>query len=170
MKKFLQITLVLVVSLCYIANVNAASEDDLINYATKYGTTEQVNLVKSYLADNDVSDEVGDQLIQKADKIRSIMETAGVDDPTKLNDAQKNEVRSIVTEAAALLNATYDYNPTTERVTITGPNGKVYGSIPIVPSAKLASTGSDYTVYVAISGLAIALAGVAIRRKLKGNA
>lgn len=170
MKKFLQFALVLVVSLCYVTNVNAATKEDLISYATKYGTSEQVNLVKSYLADNTISAEDGDKLIQKADQIRSIMNAAGVTDPTKLSKDQKNQVRSIATEAASLVGATYTYNTTTKRVTVTGPNGKVYGSVSVVPTNRLAATGSDYTVYVAVSGLAVVLAATTLYRKLKGNA
>ena len=55
-------------------------------------------------------------------------------------------------------------------------NGKVYLSdaagelAPVEVSTILRKTGTDYTVYVAVSGLALAVIAVAGYRKLKGNA
>lgn len=177
MKKFLQVALVFVVSFCYLTNVNAATKQDLIDYASKTFTIagknvsspEMAAIVKNYLAENEISESNADQIIAKADQIIAIMNAANVSDPTKLSKAQKDQIRSLATEAASLAGATYTYDTTTKRVTVIGPNGKVYGSAQLVTN-RLAATGADYTVYVAVSGLAVVLAATTLYRKLKGNA
>lgn len=177
MKKFLQFAFVLVVSLCYVTNVNAATKQDLINYASKSFTIagktvtspEMAAIVKSYLAENEVTEANADQIIAKADQIVAILNAAGTTDLTKLTKDQKNEIRSLATEAASLAGATISYDTTTKRVNVKGSNGKNYGSASLV-SPRLAATGADYTVYVAVSGLAVVLGATALYRKLKGNA
>ena len=83
--------------------------------------------------------------------------------------SQKDQIRSLATDAATLAGATINYDTTSKRVTVKGSNGKVYGSAQIA-TTRLAATGSDYTVYVAMSGLALVIASSVVYRKLKGNA
>lgn len=177
MKKFLQIAFVMIVSLCYVSNVNAATEQDLIDYASKTVTIngksvnspELAAIVKSYLADNDIDATTADKIIADADKIIELMQAEGVTDPTQLSKASKDKVLSLANEIADLAGADFTYDSTTKSITVIGPNGKVYGSVK-VGKPRLASTGADYTVYVAISGIALAISAVALYRKSKVNA
>lgn len=177
MKKSLQFIAVLVVSLCFTTNVHAATKQELIDYASKTFTVagrsvsspELAAIVKSYLADNEISADVADQIIAKGDKIIAIMNAAGTTDLTKLSSSQKNEIRTLATDAATLAGATVNYDNSSKRVTVKGANGKTYGSAPIT-NTKLAATGSDYTIYIAVSGLALVVASSAVYRKLKNNA
>lgn len=177
MKKFFQIALVLVVSMCYVTNVKAATKQDLINYASKTFTIagkkisspEMAAIVKSYLAENDVTEAKADQIIAKADQIVAIMNEAGVTDPTKLSASQKNRVSSLATEAASLAGATINYDVTSKKVTVKSQSGKVYGAASLVPT-KLAATGANYTIYVAMSGIAVIITTILLYRKQKANA
>ena len=105
----------------------------------------------------------------KGDQIIAILNTAGTTDISKLSKSQKDQIRSLATDAATLAGATINYDTTSKRVTVKGSNGKVYGSVQIA-TPRLAATGSDYTVYVAMSGLALVIASSVVYRKLKGNA
>ncbi|MDY4997438.1 MAG: hypothetical protein SO108_07065 [Bacilli bacterium] len=177
MKKSLKLIAVFIVSLCFIPNVHAATKQELIDYASKTFTVagksisspELAAIVKSYLADNEISSEKADQIIAKGNKIIEIMNTAGTTDLTKLSSSQKNEIRTLATDAATLAGATINYDNTSKRVVVKGSNGKTYGSAPIT-NTKLAATGSDYTIYIAVSGLALVVASSAAYRKLKNNA
>ena len=114
MKKSLKLIAVFIVSLCFISNVHAATKQELIDYASKTFTVagksisspELAAIVKSYLADNEISSEKADQIIAKGNKIIEIMNTAGTTDLTKLSSSQKNEIRTLATDAATLAGAT----------------------------------------------------------------
>ena len=177
MKKFLQLVSIFVVALCFTVNVNAATKQDLINYASKsfnvagksVSSPELAAIAKNYLADNDISADKADQIMAKGDQIIAILNAAGTTDISKLSKSQKDQIRSLATDAATLAGATINYDTTSKRVTVKGSNGKVYGSVQIA-TPRLAATGSDYTVYVAMSGLALVIASSVVYRKLKGNA
>ena len=177
MKKVLQFIAVFIIALSFTTNVHAATKQDLIDYASKAFTIagksvsspEFAAIAKNYLADNTISEADADKIIAKGDQIIAIMNAAGTTDITKLSKSQKDQIRSLATEAATLAGATINYDTTSKRVTVKGSNGKTYGSAALVTN-KLASTGSDYTVYVAVSGLALVMASMAVMRKLKGNA
>ena len=177
MRKSLQLIAVFIISLCFTTNVHAATKQELIDYASKTFTVarksvsspELAAIVKSYLADNEISADVADQIIAKGDKIIAIMNSAGTTDLTKLSSSQKNEIRTLATDAATLAGATVSYDNSSKRLTVKGANGKNYGTVPIT-NTKLAATGSDYTIYVAISGLALVVASSVVYRKLKNNA
>jgi LPXTG-motif cell wall-anchored protein len=169
MKKFLQITAVLVVSLCYVSNVNAATEQDLIDYASKYATASEMVQLKQFLSENEVTSTEADQIIAKADEIVAIMDNAGVSEISQLTKEQKQQAFSIAKEAAAIVDVQLTYDSKNEQI-IPYKDGKALTAVPINKNQTLAKTGNDSTVYVAISGLAAVLAGSAILRKLKGNA
>lgn len=171
MKKFLQLALTLVVAFSFVTGVNAATKQDIIDHAKstsingKYVQTKYINQLKDYLDGKTVSSEGAQQIIDDFDKVAALMRAAGVDDATKLSKADRNVAFGYAKDAASVLGITATYK-----------NGKVYLSdaagelAPVEVSTILRKTGTDYTVYVAVSGLALAVIAVAGYRKLKGNA
>ena len=109
MKKILvMMSIIIAVMLIGAMNVNAATNAELVNkvysIGSKYGLTSADKVkIERYLADNPVTEAEADTLISKAEEIDSIMESAGVTDPTKLTQADKDRIQSIANEAAAIL-------------------------------------------------------------------
>lgn len=157
--------------------VNAATEQDLIDYASKtftingkeFSSPELAAIVKSYLKDNDISSSDADKIIAKADQIMKIVNDAKVTDVTKLSKSQKDEIRALATDAATIAGATISYDYTTKQLTVTGSNGKNYGKASLKEN-KLQGTGVDYSIYVgAIAGILL-IGGLGLSRKLKVDA
>lgn len=191
MKKFLQIALVLVISFCYVANVNAATKSDVVTYLTTSHKVAGKNVrisdgsitkVRRYFSVTDVSDSNATTIIKKLDQIIDVMNTAGVSDPNNLSKAKKQEIFAIAKEAAALASATLTYDASSNSI-IVYKNGVKFDVFPVEVVYDSASgtyilgqsshakyTGNDYTVYAAISGLAIVLTATSLFRKLKVNA
>ena len=101
MKKLLMImSIIITVMLIGAINVKAASNTELINtvynIGSKYGLTSADKVkIERYLADNPVTEQEADSLISKAEEIDAIMKEAGVTDPTKLSQADKDRIQSI---------------------------------------------------------------------------
>jgi len=177
MRKILSIALMLVAILGFNLNVKAASEDELLAHMSKTFKIagSEVKLLDSdivkverYLSENEITADQADQIIAKIDEIVAIMNSEGVADPLKLNDAKRKEVLNIAKEAANLAGAslTYDY---TNKVVSIYKDGKLVDTASIKPY-KLAQTGSSNTVYVVISGLALVTGALYLYRKSKVSA
>lgn len=180
MKKVLTSILILITILtCYITVVNAASSQDLIDYASKTFTingkkmaipTEYINALKSYVKEYPLSEEDADKIISKANSAIALMNEEGVSDPTELSEEKKNELYSIASDIASIANVTFNYNPSEKTISIY-KNGKLYCDPIYLENPKFAQTGNNYMIYVI--GLSVAVIAIAITlgyRKLKENA
>jgi len=177
MRKFLQFVLVMLVTLSCVVNVNAATEEGLIDYLSKTFVIagKEVKLtaadkvkVERYLADNEVSAENCDKIIEKVDEIVAIMNKAGVSDPLKLSKEKRQEVLSIAKEAATLAGASLTYDNTNKVVSIY-KDGKLIDTAS-VNNYKLAQTGTNNTIYFVIAGMALVAGGAVAYKKLKKDA
>lgn len=173
MKKVLMIiSIIIAVMLIGTINVKAASNTELINkvynIGSKYGLTSADKVkIERYLADNPVTEEEADSLISKAEEIDTIMKEAGVTDPKKLSQADKDRIQSIANEAASILKVS---------LVIKNGNVEVYKDGKLIENesinnGKLAYTGNNSYVIFGIFAVAIvALVIVCIMKKRKTNA
>ena len=173
MKKLLMImSIIITVMLIGAINVKAASNTELINtvynIGSKYGLTSADKVkIERYLADNPVTEQEADSLISKAEEIDAIMKEAGVTDPTKLSQADKDRIQSIANEAASILKVS---------LVIKNGNAEIYKDGKLIENVsinngKLAYTGNNNYVIFGISAVAIvALVIVCIMKKRKINA
>ena len=178
MKKFLQMTLVLVISLGFATRVNALSEEELVEHVSKYYSVagKQVkiediylNRLKNILKEKDPSAAQLEQIKNDFDAAVKIMQDGKQTDPTKLAKADRQRLLELGKDAAAQLeiNATYKKGI----IYLVGFDGKQYPSVDVRNALEgvLRPTGEDYTVYVAASGLALVILSVVGYRKLKEN-
>ena len=106
MKKTITIALLAIITIMALATgVNAATSstlaDELYAKGSKYGMTSADKVkIERYLKENPVTDAQANEILTKADEAIAVMEKAGVTNYDKLTKAQKNEVKSIATEAA----------------------------------------------------------------------
>ena len=173
MKKLLMImSIIITVMLIGAINVKAASNTELINtvynIGSKYGLTSADKVkIERYLADNPVTEQEADSLISKAEEIDAIMKEAGVTDPTKLSQADKDRIQSIANEAASILKVS---------LVIKNGNVEIYKDGKLIENVsinngELAYTGNNNYVIFGISAVAIvALVIVCIMKKRKINA
>ena len=173
MKKLLMImSIIITVMLIWAINVKAASNTELINtvynIGSKYGLTSADKVkIERYLADNPVTEQEANSLISKAEEIDAIMKEAGVTDPTKLSQADKDRIQSIANEAASILKVS---------LVIKNGNVEIYKDGKLIENVsinngKLAYTGNNNYVIFGISAVAIvALVIVCIMKKRKINA
>ena len=185
MKRFLQMALVLVVSLGFVANVNAATEQELIDHVSKsYSVAgknvrirdEYINQLRQYLNEQELSSADAQAIIDDFDTAVGIMQAGKVTDPTKLPKADRQQLLDLGKDAASRLGISVTYS--NGKLLLVDATGKDLPSVDVKTalivdgktSGRLRPTGSDYTVYVAVSGLALAAIVVTGLRKLKGNA
>lgn len=171
-KTFITISIIIAVILLGTINVNAASNTELINKVYKigsqYGLTSADKVkIERYLADNPVTEEEADTLISKAEEIDAIMKKAGVTDPTKLSQADKDKILSIANEASSILKVS---------LVIKNGNIEVYKDGKLIESrsvdnGKLAYTGNNsYVIFGILAVAIVALVIVCIMKKRKINA
>ena len=185
MKKILQMALVLVVTLGFASAVNAATEQQLIDHVSKSYLVagknvrirdEYINQLKQYLNEREVSEANAQAVIDDFDAAVGIMQAGKVTDPTKLAKADRQQLMDLGRDAASKLGISVTYS--NGKLLLVDADGKDLPSVDVKTalivdgkvSGRLRPTGSDYTVYVAVSGLAVAAIAVAGLRKLKGNA
>lgn len=183
MKKFFKYALTLVVALCFTASVNAATEQEVINYASKSfdinGNSvsvpaSTVNILKSHLDSYELSSADGDKIINYIDKAVNVFRREKVTSATKLSKAGKEELLNLARSAASSLGfSSVNYNKNTEalNVVVTSTNKSLSIPTTLVVNGKVAPkrTGSDYTVYALASIIAIAVAAVCGLKKLRNN-
>lgn len=170
MKKTLTIVLIAIIAMMTLATVvNAATSSTLANElyskGAKYGMTSADKVkIERYLAENPVTDAQADKLLAKADEAIAVMDKAGVTDYNKLTTAQKNEIKSIATEAAKEVNLKLVFK--TKSVEIYNADGKLVETVSNT-NGKLAYTGNTINVALVASIISIvAVAAVVARKKL----
>ena len=176
MKKFL-ILLLMVFSFSFFPNVNAKTEEELLDYMSKEFQVagKEVKLADSdilkierYLSEYEVSSSNCDTIIAKIDEVIKIMNKENVSDPTKLSKAKRQEVLTILQEAATSAGASLTYDNTKKVVSIYR-DGKLIEEASIKPY-KLAQTGTNNTIYIVTFGIVLALGTVGFYRKFKKHA
>ena len=170
MKKTLTIALLAIITIMALATgVNAATSstlaDELYAKGSKYGMTSADKVkIERYLAENPVTDSQANELLAKADEAIAVMEKAGVTSYDKLTTAQKNEIKSIATEAAKTIDLKLVFK--TKSVEIYNNAGKLVETV-TNNSGKLAYTGNTVNVVLAVSAVAVlAVATIVVRKKL----
>ena len=170
MKKTLAIVLLAIIAVMALATgVNAATSstlaDELYAKGSKYGMTSADKVkIERYLAENPVTDAQANELLAKADEAIAVMGKAGVTSYDKLTTAQKNEIKSIATEAAKTIDLKLVFK--TKSVEIYNNAGKLVETV-TNNSGKLAYTGNTVNVVLAVSAVAVlAVATIVVRKKL----
>lgn len=167
MKRLMQFAVVLVVSLCFVVNANAAVNQKLMDYAKGKVSQADMTRIERFLTQNEVSDADADKIIAKADQIQKILKDANVKSYEELSKAKKQEVFSLAQEAAAIVGATLTYDNSNKVVEVKDAKGNVY-DVQLNPYLK--TTGSSNMIYVAsASGVVLVGVAAAIYRK-KRNA
>ena len=144
MKKTLTIALLAIITIMALATgVNAATSstlaDELYAKGSKYGMTSADKVkIERYLKENPVTDAQANEILTKADEAIAVMEKAGVTNYDKLTKAQKNEVKSIATEAAKSVDLKLVFNK--KSVAIYNNDGKLAYTGNVVNVVVLATT------------------------------
>ena len=170
MKKFLTVSLLFVMLVMAFATVvNAATSatlaDELYAKGSKYGmtTSDQVK-IERYLSENPVTDEQANAIIAKADEAVALMESAGPTNYDDLTTEQKNELKTIATSAADLINVKLVFK--TGAVEIYDQNGKLIETV-TENNGKLAYTGNNLNVVLVVSVIAIIALAITVVAKRK---
>lgn len=169
MKKILSITILvamLVMALAGVVNATTTKTlaDELYAKGQKYGiTTADKVKIERYLSENPVTDEQANSLIVKADEAIAVMEKAGTTDYNKLTTAQKDEIKSIATSAASIIDVKLVFKK--GYVEIYDNTGKLIETIG-QNNGKLAYTGNNVNVVLTTSVIAtIALAITVVTKR-----
>lgn len=170
MKRTLTIVLLAIIAMMALATgVNAATSSTLANElyskGAKYGMTSADKVkIERYLAENPVTDAQANELLAKADEAIAVMENAGVTSYNKLTIAQKDEIKSIATEAAKKVDLKLVFK--TKSVEIYNNSGKLVETVTNT-NGKLAYTGNTVNVVLAVSVVAVlAVATVVVRKRI----
>ena len=170
MKKTLAIVLLAIIAIMALATgVNAATTstlaDELYAKGAKYGMTSADKVkIERYLAENPVTEAQANELLAKADEAIAVIENAGVTSYDKLTIAQKDEVKSIATEAAKKVDLKLVFK--TKSVEIYNNDGKLVETVSNT-NGKLAYTGNTMNIALVASVVSIiAVAAVVTRKKL----
>mgnify|MGYP001004041168 CR=1 FL=1 len=173
MKKTLTIALLAIITIMALATgVNAATSstlaDELYAKGSKYGMTSADKVkIERYLKENPVTDAQANEILTKADEAIAVMEKAGVTNYDKLTKAQKNEVKSIATEAAKIVDLKLVFNK--KSVAIYN-DGKLVETVSNT-NGKLAYTGNVVNVVVlATTVVALVAVSAVVARKRIVNA
>lgn len=191
MKNVLKLSLAVIVAFCFSTRVNAATQADLVSYLTSEHVVSGKTLVVSdanavriqrFFDDVTLSDADATTIIGKLDAIINQLESEGVSFPSELSSAGKQTIFGLGQEAAALVNLTMSYDSANEAVILYDASGSQTDVVPVAPVYDPATgeyvigestaqrTGNDYTIFVAFSGIFVALGAASIFRKLKVNA
>lgn len=144
MKKTLTIALLAIITIMALATgVNAATSstlaDELYAKGSKYGMTSADKVkIERYLKENPVTDAQANEILTKADEAIAVMEKAGVTNYDKLTKAQKNEIKSVATEAAKIVDLKLVFNK--KSVAIYNKDGKLAYTGNVVNVVVLATT------------------------------
>ena len=169
MKKTLTIALLAIITIMALATgVNAATSstlaDELYAKGSKYGMTSADKVkIERYLKENPVTDAQANEILAKA-----VMEKAGVTNYDKLTKAQKNEIKSVATEAAKIVDLKLVFNK--KSVAIYNKDGKLVETVSNA-NGKLAYTGNVVNVVVlATTVVALVAVSAVVARKRIVNA
>lgn len=169
MRKFVTIAILFVmVAMVATTTVNAMGSADLANklYAIgeKYGLTSADKVrIERYFNQYPATDAEAEQLIAKANEAAKVMDAENVTDITKLSANGKEQLKTIATEAAKVVNATVKFNAKSIEVY---KDGKLVETITL-SNGKLAYTGNSVNAILVVSSVAIiALVAVVTRKKI----
>ena len=175
MKKVLNIALIFVVLFfCNVTVSKAATNEELIDYATKSfdvnGNSVSLKAadkvkVRRYLEKYPVTSEVADKIIAKIDEGVSILRASNATDPSKLSKAKKQELLSVGQQAAKLAGAELTYDTKSDAISIYR-NGVLVDQV--TTNNALVQTGSNnysYVVYAIAGVVVVAIAGFAVYTK-----
>ena len=179
MRKILKVTLVFVILLlCNISIVNAATNQELISYVSKSFSiagksvslsSEDKVKIERYLNAHPVTAEQADKIIAKIDEAVTYLNTVGVSSFSKLSQSQKEKLLAIAKDAAAIAGATISYDAKSGAISIYF-DGVLFDQVSTQKGLKQTGTDHSYIVY-AIAGVAvIAVATGVVVRKKKANA
>ena len=169
MKKVLSIAILFVmVAMLATTFVNAATSADLADklYAigAKYGMTSADKVkIERYLADNPVTDAEADQVVAKAQQTANVMEAEGVTNVKDLTAEKKEEVKTLLNEAASVIGVTLTFKNEAVEVYKDGKLVETLGT----SNGKLAYTGNNVNVILVVSSVAVValVAGFVARKK-----
>lgn len=173
MKKIVSFLILFVMLIAMSTVVTATSSDgladELYELGKAYGMSESDKIrIERYLADNKVTDEQASQIFSKAKEAAEVMDNAGKTNYSKLSESQKNEIKAIVVDAAKILDLTLEFSNKQLKIY---QDGKLIDVITYDSNGKLAYTGNNLNIILAISTVAmIALALVIVARKKNVNA
>lgn len=169
MKKLISTAILLVMVVLLSAGmVNAATNatlaNDLYAIGAKYGMTSADKVkIERYLADNPVTDAEANQVIAKANETASIMEEAGVTNVKDLTAEKKEQVKTLLNEAANIVGVTLTFKSGAVEVYKDGKLVETLGTA----NGKLAYTGNNVNVVLVVSSVAVValVAGFVARKK-----
>ena len=168
MKKSLVISILTAIIVMACATlVNAATTstlaDELYAKGQKYGmTTADKVKIERYLSENPVTDEQANSLVAKADEAIAIMEKAGTTNYDELATAQKDEIKSIATSAADIIDVKLVFKKKT--VEIYDNAGKLIETVG-QNNGKLAYTGNNVNVVLTTSVIAVIALAITVVTK-----
>lgn len=173
MKRFLTISLLVAMFVMAFAGiVNATTTntlaDELYAKGEKYGiTTADKVKIERYLSENPVTEEQANKIIAKADEAIAVMEKAGVTNYDKLTTAQKDELKSIATSAADIIDVKLVFKK--GYVEIYSNDGKLIETVG-ENNGKLAYTGNNVNVVLTTSVIAIIALAITVVTKRYAHA
>ena len=136
MKKTIKVVLITIVALLAITTiVNAATpSEELVSYIKsqggKYITNSHIVKIERYLKDYPVSESEANQLKEKIDSAKAIVEASGVSNVKNLSKADKEKLKTIANEAAAIIDVNLVFK---EDSVVIYKNGK---AIEVIKSTK----------------------------------
>lgn len=173
MKKILTISLLaamFIIAFAGIVNATTTSTlaEELYAKGQKYGiTTADKVKIERYLSENPVTEEQANKIIEKANEAVAIMEKAGITNYDKLTTAQKDELKSIATSAADIIDVKLVFKK--GYVEIYNNAGKLIETVG-ENNGKLAYTGNNVNVVLTTSVIAIIALAITVVSKRYANA
>ena len=167
MKKILTVSLLFVMLVMAFATVVSATTsaelaDKIYEKGAKYGmTTADKVRIERYLAENAVTEDQANSVMEKVDKAVAVMENAGVTNYAALTDAQKDEMKNIATEAASVVDVNLVFKVGSVEVY---KNGKLIETV-AENDGKLSYTGNSVNMIVVVSVVAIIALAIAVVAK-----
>ena len=166
-KSFIISILTAIIIMACATLVNAATTstlaDELYAKGQKYGmTTAEKVKIERYLSENPVTDEQANALVAKADEAIAIMENAGTTDYNKLTSSQKEQLKTIATSAANIIDVKLVFKKGT--VEIYDNTGKLIETVG-QNNGKLAYTGNNVNVVLTTSVIAIIALAITVVTK-----
>ena len=171
MKKVVSFLIAIIMVIGVFTSVNATKSSELAGeiytLLKPYGMTNSNRVrINRYLADNPVTEKQADQIIAKVKEAIKVMDKAGAKKYSDLSDSEKDEIKSIASEAADILGLTLKFS--TGSVSIY-KNGKLI-EVARYDGDKLLYTGNNNSILVVSSVVVIALATAFAFRKKFANA
>lgn len=176
MKKTLKIMIVAVLLMVIATTVNAYTNDELITYLTSSKTVagktvtltaDEKGAVKKYLEANPLSDEDAAAVKAKAEAAIAVMDEANTTDVTKLSDADKEKLLTLVNSAADIAGVTVKVDTAKKSVTVSDKAGKVIFAEKYTTRSTLTYTGANYAMYIVPVVAIIAVAMVVVIKRNK---